>query len=419
MRTLSRIGVVSATLIITLPRMAMTIPAYALTAFLLSITCRRIPSQLTWIILVTACFATCYAAVSSIAEVSTTAFAIEWILILPMLAIATPSKLSWRPLPNAILISNSLILILSLANMTIEQNFPAKLPYLHFLPDYYGAMWGNGGVKIVTLAGYLCIAHGLLGCMSRRQRQLHLIVGSLNFIVPSYNIGIACGIFSLGTIGLIFARNKKTAVSTALILATAICIALPYASRRLEQMSGEFEDKYGHHPKIYGYLLLGDLFHRNPSLAITGTGLGNFSGTAAIWSSEELASIASHERPQIPGLKSSIYYRKHLGQPLGIAEKSPYAIASSINKPYSSFSTMIAEMGMILGPTVFLLFLRSILRIEAPEREKWSLAIFLIALFAIDNLHSNSLLWGILLISLRSIQQNAIEQASGKSLQAS
>src|SRR3546814_13330325 len=76
--------------------------------------------------------------------------------------------------------------------------FPFLLPYIDFLPDHYSAGYGLGGGKIVTVVGFFGLLVEVFGKSPEtgrgaNARILHGLVAGINFLAPSYILGIVAG----------------------------------------------------------------------------------------------------------------------------------------------------------------------------------------------------------------------------------
>jgi len=101
-----------------------------------------------------------------------------------------------------------------------------------------------------------------------------------------------------------------------------------------------------------------------------------------------------------------------LGEALDVINVDPWALMSSLNKPYFSFFTIIYELGFLLGGVCVFFFFRTLLKGGLEKEPARVLAIFLFLLFCIDNIHANPLLWGVVLIGMRALLPVKIKEGA-------
>lgn len=140
---------------------------------------------------------------------SFTSWALELALFLPFMA----AVLGFMPARHFngrsfIKVLNILVFVTSVISL-IEMGFPMRLPYIHYLPDYFNGGFGNGGAKIVTVIGFFGVAEAL-----SRKRGLSLkenstlIIAAVNFLMPNFILGIVAGVAALA----IYVRDRKSVV---------------------------------------------------------------------------------------------------------------------------------------------------------------------------------------------------------------
>lgn len=311
-------------------------------------------------------------------QVSPTAFVIEFVLLLPLLLFIGGAQVKPDTRIDTIRVVSLLTFIASILNL-FTYGFPAKLPYIHYLPDAYGAFYGLGGAKIVTIIGFFSLFTEL---NKPKKSRLFLFVAIANFLIPNYMIGIASGV---GALSVIFIRK----LSQLIILIFLVCIAYWGLNERLGTVNSLFLSYFGVSPKVFQFTNLYYLFSENIALLLTGTGLGQYCSTAAQWSSDFLRSVSTHSIPNIPGMFMSEFHDIYMGDALNLVNKDKWALSSSFNKPYGSVSTMIAEM----GPLIFIyIAIRFYTRLGQSIKNKVSLnsiAIFTGLLFLLDTWHDS------------------------------
>lgn len=382
-----------------LPRTALAFPVYSLVAAYLALPAYRKLNVVFGLGLVFFMYLVQFCILSLGHRLSFVSFILEFLMIMPLFIIIFSSSYAYKGYGNFILKANLAVSILSCISMALYHGFPAKLPYINFLPDAISAFWGNGGVKIVTILGFFGILYSV---MTRfKDGYLLSVFSMINFLAPSYNIGIMCGILALGFYVL---RNGsiKTLFLCFVFFILFFLLVVPYINSRLGEVNSLFVEEFGFHPKIYSFFIVSKVFIENPLTILLGAGLGNFSGSAALWSSDYLAEISSHERINLPGLYQSSLMTNYLDPALSLITLDRWSLSSSLNKPYSTFSTLIVENGFVFGCGIIFLFFKSMFKIFISNLAI-CLSIFFFLVFLFDNLHSNPLFWIACLFGIRSL----------------
>lgn len=387
-----------------LPRLAIVYPIYAVGASLLALDVGGIKDYWLKALALFVVTITALMYVNVFYSVSVVAYLLEFILFLPLFFVAMGSARNWKAGSDWIVTLNYLTLIASLINLVLFYKFPFQLPYVHYLPDAISAFWGLGGAKIVTVIGFFGLLSALLKFQRGETVSRYLVaVGLINFLAPSYNIGILAGVFGFALSLLVKVDARKIALALAGFGVFLMFVA-PYISERLLSLNLLFYYEFNMHPKVYSFYSIYDMFKESPSLILTGVGLGNFSGAAAIWSSEYLAMISTHSN-NLPGLFESELHRKYLAPALSIIVDDPWSLSSSFNKPYSTASTLIAELGLVMFVLLVFKFLKS-LQLLIVNRAFYYIVIgFLVVIFLVDNIHTNPLFLASVLIGLRGVMK--------------
>lgn len=387
-------------LVLLFPRFALVYPLYAMAAFMLALDARNKGRGIV-IAAVLLLYCSVQLTVLSLSyDVSYVNMLLDYVQILPLFLIMFVPMYSWAQDTHLIIHLNYAVFVLSIANMTINFGFPMQLPYINFLPDAISAFWGNGGVKITTLCGFM----GILSLM-RHPTDRNYIAWAIvvfNFILPSYNIGIACG---LAAFGYLFVRTLsfRTLIQTGLVGMVFVATVVPYVIERLDLLNSMFADEFGMHPKLYALYLYIKLASTDLGVFLFGGGLGNISGTAALWANESLNQISSNSPMSIPGMFESELHIKTVGGALSIIDTQPYAVQSSMNKPYFTVVTLLFEFGLIASALILFRFFYCLLNGGLDPTYAKALVIFIICIFMIDNLHANPLFWGVLVIGIRAL----------------
>ncbi|QZD89461.1 hypothetical protein K3148_11675 [Qipengyuania aurantiaca] len=278
---------------------------------------------------------------------SITAWALELLLLFPFMAAAL-GFLAVRYLNGRkfIRILNTLVFVTSIFSL-VQQGFPFRLPYIHYLPDFWNGGFGNGGAKIVTIIGFFGIVEALTRNRTLRiVKNYSLIIALANFLVPNFILGMLAGFAAL----VIFVRKNRALLFAGAALALVL---VPYVQYRIEQKNDAFSEAYGSSPKVYAFAAVGQLYLNEPHAIIVGTGLGQFTSQPAIWSSPINRYISSHDTPQLPGMFSAEVHDEYIAPAMLRFRTQKWAVLSSANKPYSGLSQALAELGV---PLTFLLF---------------------------------------------------------------
>lgn len=338
--------------LITLPRGAATYPLYLLAALLL-LDVRRLRYDTLVVLLGFAVFFGLAFYLQG-PGVAVTALLLEGALLLPLLLFVAPAplRLSATQARQAVRTANVLVALYGLFQL-VSLGFPVLLPYRDYLPDAYGGAFGLGGAQIVTVFGFF----GLVGeLVSGRPSRIFFLVALINFLLPSFVLGIVAGL-----VGLSLLAPRKPL----LLLLAGLVVALPlaYALLRLELLNTTLVSEFGQHPKQLAFTTLLALYREQPATLLLGTGLGQFSSTPALWSSPYLTS--AHAVAAVPGLFASDYHADYLGAILALGERDVYALSSSLNKPYTSLTTLLSEWGLAAGLLFLLLFFRRFYHLRA------------------------------------------------------
>lgn len=363
-------------LLLLLPRATITYPFYVLAIFYMFVFGYR---ECLKIILISAMLLLCFLATYSFYDLSIVAFLVELPLIIPLFCFCAGFTLKQLDYQAVIRFMSIALLCLSVMNMIVNYGFPFKLPYIHYLPDAYGAMFGLGGAKIVTVLGFFSIVAELYG---RDSNRYFLCIAILNFLMPSYLLGVACGIVALG---LVFIRSLKMV----LICATVIGFVFSYVLYRLDNLDFSVYLDFGMLPKVYAYYSVFKMYIDEPLVALVGTGLGQYASTSALWASDYLSELSSHGIPDIPGFYMSEFHDTYLGTVLNLGVENFWAISSSFNKPYTSISTLYAETGVIITSWLIWKFTKRILSSTSENAPRIVLISFVGLIFAIDTWHDS------------------------------
>ena len=283
----------------------------------------------------------------------------------------------------------SLVVALASLYSLVQQGFPFRLPYLDFLPDAYWGVYGLGGARWVCVIGFFCLLAELI---SGRRNIFWMVLASLNFIMPSYLIGFFCGLACF-----IFLLKGSLVIRflTVIIVAPILMFVCIYAYQRLLGLNIAFLETYGLHPKLYALVTIFEMFLDNVEIIFTGTGIGQFSSTAAIWSNDMTRLYSGNAIPSIQGFYPSELQTKYMDPIYLAAGDSKWLLSSSLNKPYSSLLSIIAEFGLF-GLFLIYLLLKRISYLTLSRRYKLGLIVFILLLFLLDTWHDNPLIFTLL-----------------------
>ena len=320
--------------LLTLPRSAATYPLYLLASLLL-VDLGRL-RRATLVVLVGGLVWFALAFYLQGPGVSVTALGLEVALVLPTLLFlaGAPVRLTAAQATQVVRLLNVLVAGFSFYHL-LTLGFPLRLPYRDYLPDEYFGAYGVGGAQLVTLIGFFgLVAEQLSDRPGRAARLLALI----NFLLPSYIVGIVAGVAGLS----LLVRRRPL-----LLAAGVLVIALPlaYALLRLDLVNTTLASEFGAHPKRLAFDTVLALYREQPATLLRGAGLGQFSSVPALWGSALLPS--GHGVPTLPGLFASDYHYDYLGALLAVNVQDAFALSSSLNKPYNSYSTLLAEWGLV------------------------------------------------------------------------
>jgi len=285
------------------------------------------------------------------AVLSPTALLLELVLVMPFLLFISGFRpgVSAREALWMLRGINLACLLLSLVSY-LEQGFPAKLPYLDFSADYYWAAYSWGGARIVTVLGFTGL---LLEAAARGPSLVRTVAWSLvpaaNFILPRYNFGILIGLVALGFLAR---RRPLLLLGMVLLAAPAIYYALVV---RLASVNNTLHVLYGVPPKVLAYGLVADIFRGDPLTLLTGTGLGQFLSRPQQWCTEAVR--LKRDPVVLPGLFTSSFYSDYFGPVLDHFLEDSRVMVSTLNKPYTGLSNLLAETGLA-GLVLLALFAR-------------------------------------------------------------
>jgi len=370
---------VLAAILMLLPRVSATYAIYTIVPIIISDFERRF--ALIFFVLFASIFSIAIASFRF--EVSPTASLLEFALTLPFFLGAFGARL--RKSIDAIDFVRALNIGAMIASFISLWNlgFPFRLPYLHYAPDYYYSFFGLGGAKIVTIIGFLGVYSELFFSKSTsRKHPFWLLASLLNFMLPSFLIGIVSGVVALSLSAI-----RKPLIAFVTIVST-VAVA-PYFLFRLENLSGNLGSSLGLHPKIYQFKISLDYFTQDTLALVFGVGPGQFGGQAALWASPAGDIISSFSRPSLPGLFAAEPHMSFLAPIMLQFASSPSALNSSFNKPYSSMSVMIVEYGLLFTILVFSAMAFRFVLGKHRSAKSISFFIFIMMLLMIDLQHDS------------------------------
>lgn len=379
----ARLRIPAATFFMAMPR---TAPSYALyaTAWLL-----LVPLQPAAMVAfgVLAATASLFFLVSLGWHVSLSAYLLELVLTMPFLyVLACGRTLDPAICRSSLRLVNAALAVMSVISL-IGQGFPFLLPYRDFLPDFYSAGYGMGGGKIVTVVGFFGLLVELVARKpgprrGKDRRILHGLIAGVNFLAPSYILGIVAGFVAIA----VYAPRKWWLF---LILMAAISAVAGYVLYRIAGLHMGATVQFEHVPKVYALLITFDAFQDHPLAMLTGFGLGQFSSEPALWVGPSAEVLSSFTPPQIPGLFPAEAHLTYMAPVLTAWGDNHWILSSSFNKPYSSLSVLLAEWGLPASAILYGLMWWRFVSSGTCGRGSLALFIFTVTLFALDLWHDS------------------------------
>ncbi|HEY1145732.1 MAG TPA: hypothetical protein VGE84_05275, partial [Allosphingosinicella sp.] len=269
-------------------------------------------------------------------HVSLSAYLLELVLTMPFLyVLACGRTLDPAICRSSLRLVNAALAVMSVISL-IGQGFPFLLPYRDFLPDFYSAGYGMGGGKIVTVIGFFGLVVELFASNSGAGRGgngriLHGIIAGINFLAPSYILGIVAGFAAIA----VYAPRKWWLL---LIVLAAVSAIGGYILYRVTGLHMGAAVQLEHAPKIYALLITFGALSDHPLTMLTGLGLGQFSSEPALWVGPSAEVLSSFTPPAIPGLFPAEAHLAYMAPILTAWGDNHWILSSSFNKPYSSLS---------------------------------------------------------------------------------
>ena len=360
-------------------------PSYAAYVFapLLMFDFKRTP-RMAWVRLFALLFAATVSLLISatIATVSYSAFVIELILLAPLLVFVSGFGFASSGVEGAcaraLRLMNAIAAVLSLFNVALR-----GLPYVQRSPDVLGALFGLGGSRIVTMIGFFGVVYELARRTELSESySLWFLVALFNFFAPSYILGIVCGIAAIAVWRI---RSVAVFVILAIASAPSLWYALVYRLRDVNDLATSLT---GQNPKAFAYESVWRVFTHWPALLFFGTGPGQFSSTPQNWVDPGLRAISAQSVPPVPGLRLSTYHQVILTPYTDLGLQYPYALSSSVNKPYTGLATIVVEWGVV-GCLILWLLFRRVRRLARTNSAAWAPLIFFLALNGVDMWHDS------------------------------
>ena len=341
-----------AVLLVTAPRSPISYPLYVGASFLIVDWKRASAKRWMLLLLLLSMAGISHLRAQGLGQVSTTAWALALIMMLPILLFLSGfrSRLTPDATRCTIRSANLVVASYSVINLFIA-GFPSAIPYINLSPDYLSALYGFGGARILTVIGFAGILVELRGSSKgKRARRLSLAVAIGNFALPSYILGILAGLFVLILMGL---RSPSRVAMVAMLAVPSLWYAI---TERLPGNNSFIETATGSSAKELAYILPWRLFTSHPELIYLGTSPGQFSSTPQNWTSPGLRVLARQEAPAVPGLEQSSFATEIIEPINSLSLIDPFALSSSLNKPYTGVSTLWAEWGLVGLVAVVALF---------------------------------------------------------------
>lgn len=400
-----RLLITAASLLMTLPRTVFAYPFYT-TAPLLLIDYKR-SGQKPRIVFLALCLMLLgsYFILSRQYSLSLTAFILELVLIAPLLIFISGFKLAFtgQTCLYAIRLINFVCIITGFYNLTTK-GFPFLLPYLDYLPDEFSATYGWGGARIVTVFGFLGILGEIALSPTGAKKKLWLTISACNFLLPNYLIGIASGALSFLLLGL----KRPASLVFPLILGMPIA---GYALMRIARLESDFYLATGWLPKLYGHNLAFQTIMTDYKTVVFGTGLGQFSSTAQLWTNSIFSPSSIHSIPKLPMLFPSEFHLTAFAPLMEFVEANRLTFSSAINKPYTGLTTLVTELGLT-SLVILFLFSRRAYFLSRHNRPLVCFFAFFILLNLIDQWIDNPWLGYSLLLATGILSRSSTADSS-------
>jgi len=284
------------------------------------------------------------------------------------------------------------------------------IPYFTASPDQWNGLFGLGGAKILTIIGFFGIAlELLLREHGHRVSRLALIAAIVNFVVPSYMIGIAVG---LAALALAFALSFRFYVSSStnrllrFVLPVVIIVALAVGLTivdRLGSVNTTVADNLGVHPKVFAQIAS---FQALADGQILGLGVGQFTSTPQTWLDPGLTTNVAHRPPELPLFQMSDAYSDRITDYTRIGIQNKWIFSSSLNQPVAGWAALVGEWGLGI-----VLIIGAVWRRLAGTLRSLSLratAIFVVAVNLIDSWF-DSPWFGVALILFYGVAESMLE----------
>lgn len=341
--------------------------------------------------------------------ISPTSAAIELALLFPFLLFLAGAR-PRGDMAHAVFLLRMLnvsLVIISAVRMIFFEGIP------NFSPDDWNGLFGLGGAKILTIVGFFGIAlELLLREHGRRISRFALIAAIVNFLVPSYMIGIAVGMLALA---LAFAGSFREALRSSsprslrfTVLITIIVgfvLAVPIVDR-LGSVDSTAVNKLGVHPKAFTHLASLEALADGQVL---GLGVGQFTSTPQTWLDPGLSAKATHRAPELPLFHMSDAYADRITDYTRIGSKKQWTFSSSLNQPVAGWAALLGEWGLGILLIFGALWRRLAGTLRSPPLR--ATAIFLVVINLIDS-WVDSPWFGVVLILLYGVAKSLRERGA-------
>jgi hypothetical protein len=340
--------------------------------------------------------------------ISPTSAAIELALLFPFLLFIAGVRPS-GDLTQAVFLLRMLnvsLVIISAVRVLIFHG----IPYLTTSPDQWNGLFGLGGAKILTIIGFFGITlELLLREHGHRVSRLALIAAIVNFLVPSYMIGIAVGIlaFSLAfawsfRFSLASSAHRSLRFFLPIAIIVGLAAGLPIVDR-LGSVNTTATKELGVHPKVFAQIAS---FEALADGQILGLGVGQFTSTPQTWLDPGLTTTAAHRPPELPLFHMSDAYSDRITDYTRSGIKNKWTFSSSLNQPVAGWAALVGEWGLGI-----LLIIGAFWRRLAGTLRSLSLratAIFVVAVNLIDSWF-DSPWFGVALLLFYGVAESILE----------
>lgn len=224
----------------------------------------------------------------------------------------------------------------------------------------YGSHFGAvHGLAIVNLLMFFYYLSELLNNRYNRFLALNTLFFLTSFIFCFYGLALICLILTI-VVFLFLQWNKKFLFFAILLFGSSVFFVSRFNSRNIEYIKSNIEKAiYNPHDarKILMYFKFLDFFYESPDYLILGVGPGGYNGRVAFLLNEDSENIYTN----IFGNQMPIYHRQNAYAfwNKNIVSYDKFTDGTR-NKPFSSFVSLISELGVLFGLLFFAFFILNV-----------------------------------------------------------